>query len=651
VAALTAVTTLAGLKDFWVAAIGCVVLLLVAARAGCRQDLAVASVHEALASTLPAAAGEVPASAAAELEALKDEVCRLRAAEADLVAARQLAESAASAKGEFLATMSHEIRTPLNGIIPILELVLGTTLPGDVRAHVGAAFQSAKEMLRIVGDVLDFSKLEADSLQLEVASFKPRELVESVCNLLKRGADSKRVRLSWEIDPSVAPTLRGDALRLRQTLTNLISNAVKFTQHGEVRVAVSQVGEDRSHRTVRFSVSDTGIGIAPDAVERLFQPFSQADASTARTYGGTGLGLAICQRIVNAMGGAIGVQSTPGRGSTFWFTVPLLRAVGEAGMGGTDAHAILLTRDDALADLWSRHLGLVDIRFTRVTTTYEALSLLQVARPDSSSSGMPDLLLIDLGSAPKTAAAITRPVLREQHLAAVKILLLGEPSEHPEKTVNNRIHMASPELSSAAASQLLRAILQDAAEGIPVPPAPVVQICENYADQFEGLHVLLVDDIPINRFAGQRTLEKLGARVALAGGGREAIDLLENGSFDVVLMDCQMPDVDGFTATRVQRSREKQGKLPRVPILAVTANAMPGDREKCLEAGMDDHLAKPIQLAPLARLLSRWAQRAQAPRDVAYASGASDRRQPDPQQPVRAAGETHRPSEANAAAL
>ncbi len=566
---------------------------------------------------IPAAEREAAELAATlartQIKELTAEVERLRAGESELLSAKRDAEAAALSKGEFLATMSHEIRTPLNGILPILELVLAAPLDEEIRHQVAAAFESAREMRRIVNDVLDYSKLEAGALQLETASLRPIELVGSVCTLMKRTAEAKQLRLHLEVDSSVPPVVRGDSLRLRQVMTNLIGNAIKFTTRGEVFVEVSQVAEDRTYRTLRVAVRDTGPGIAPESAATLFQPFSQADASTARAHGGTGLGLAICRRIIDAMGGRIGVDSALGRGSTFWFTVPLLRAAGEAvNLSAAAAHALLLTRDEFVADTWTRNLSALEFTTTRVGTAYETLSILRAASPSQGTSGQTNLLVIDLASASKTAASLTRPVLSEECFSQMRVLLLGDSSEGLiDGDHGGRVVLASRDLRDAAANRLVRDLISNRTpDAAALADGPEIRLSREPSQRFDGLRVLLVDDIAINRYAGQLSLQKLGAKVTQASGGREAIDLMRRTEFDIVLMDCQMPDVDGFAATRVQRLHERENGLRRMPVLAVTANAMPGDRERCLEAGMDDHLAKPIELGTLSRLLGKWTNKA-----------------------------------------
>ncbi|HEX5755922.1 MAG TPA: ATP-binding protein, partial [Arenimonas sp.] len=264
-----------------------------------------------------------------EVTSLQQELEKHRQLERELTDAKQAAEAAMMAKGEFLATMSHEIRTPLNGIIPMLDLLMSAKLPPDLHDLLTTAFASARQMQRIVDDILDYSKLEANKLELESTGFNLRDLLGSVVQLMEKSAEAKALRLDLHLDPSVRLAVRGDPVRLRQVLTNLISNAIKFTERGSITVNVSRRGESRNHHELRFEVKDTGIGIARDKTSSLFRAFSQADASTTRLYGGTGLGLAICKRIIDLMGGSIGVESEPGRGATFWFDVPLLKASGD----------------------------------------------------------------------------------------------------------------------------------------------------------------------------------------------------------------------------------------------------------------------------------------------------------------------------------
>ncbi|RBC44064.1 sensor histidine kinase, partial [Xanthomonas oryzae pv. oryzae] len=308
-------------------------------------------------------------------ERLQQELQRHGELEQELLRAKQAAEAAMLAKGEFLATMSHEIRTPLNGIIPMLELISSGQLSLDQRDMLQTATSSSLQLLRIVDDILDYSKLEANKLELEITTFNLRELLDGVVQLLQRTAEGRQLRLSLDIEPSVRLLVRGDPIRLRQVLGNLIGNAIKFTERGSVDIQLRRLGETRAQHLLRFQVRDTGIGIAPDQQTRLFRSFAQADASTTRLYGGTGLGLAICKRIIDLMGGRIGVESEPGRGSTFWFEIPLLKVIGDLQQATrADAVRVMVISSDArLSQRLKRLLDSWGVSHVLMETTQEAL--------------------------------------------------------------------------------------------------------------------------------------------------------------------------------------------------------------------------------------------------------------------------------------
>jgi signal transduction histidine kinase/CheY-like chemotaxis protein/HPt (histidine-containing phosphotransfer) domain-containing protein len=569
---------------------------------------------------VPAAAAPSPAPGTAAAPAavgLQAELVKLRNVQRELIQAKQEAEAAMMAKSEFLATMSHEIRTPLNGIIPLLDILLSTKLAPDQLDYLQTAYKSARELLRIVDDILDYSKIEANKLELESVGINLREALDSVRRLMEKSAEAKGLKFGVTIEPSVRLAVRGDPTRLRQVLTNLVSNAIKFTERGTVAIHVSKRGETRTHYELLFAVKDTGVGIAPEAATKLFQPFSQADASTTRIHGGTGLGLVICKRIVDLMGGKIGVRSELGKGSMFWFSVPLLKALGDVATSRRDlngARALMLSSDPASMRRLGGYFNSWGVAFLQTSAANEALGKLR----SSSSMGESwayDLLIIDTSTLPSSSAVgLIRNVSRDPNLDRVNfLLLLGDEPAPAELSAEPRA-VALPrqygEGELRGALLKLLGVVEHAAAGVSLlaprnDDAPRVQIDKPAAAALPlGGHVLLVEDNPVNRQVAQRLLSLIGLSFVIAENGKEALDQLDQHAFDAVLMDCQMPVMDGYTATRIRRQKEVGSK--HVPIIAMTANAMAGDREKCLKAGMDDYMSKPLNRSLLEQTLRKW---------------------------------------------
>ncbi|HEL4236709.1 TPA: ATP-binding protein [Stenotrophomonas maltophilia] len=547
---------------------------------------------------------------ASERDQLRRTTERQGQLEQQLLQAKQAAEAAVLAKGEFLATMSHEIRTPLNGILPMLELIARGPLGEDQRQMLATASASSQQLLRIVDDILDYSRLEAQALELEITSFNLRELLDGVVQLMQRAADSKGLVLGLQLDPSVRLPVRGDPVRLRQVLSNLLANAIKFTARGQVQLRVQRLGEGAAQHQLRFEITDTGIGIDQALQARLFQSFSQADASTTRIYGGTGLGLAICKRIIDLMQGRIGVQSTPGQGATFWFEIPLLKVPGDLpAMARAPAALLLFSADASLQARVERvaaHHGLQVQPLPQLDTLVERLRA--VPRPGQQA---PAWLLVDARARRNGEVTLQRALAERGEDDALRVLWLQDEALPPHP----RQHQLPAHFDDAALHALLAvpvaharpaALLANAEDGQPAAALPPLH-----------LRVLLVEDNTVNRMVAEQLLRVFQCEVRNASDGEQALLALREGGVDVVLMDCQMPVLDGYAATRQWRAEEAESGRPRLPIIAMTANAMAGDRERCLQAGMDDYLSKPIARATLHALLKRWGQRSS---DVAASS-------------------------------
>jgi PAS domain S-box-containing protein len=531
----------------------------------------------------------------------------LRVYARDLEISRKRAEDATRAKSEFLANISHEIRTPMNAMIGMTELALATRITREQREYLDAIQGSADALLTLVNDLLDFSKIEARKLQLDLIAFNLRDTLEDTMRVLAPRAHQKGLELACHVHPDLPPALVGDPLRLRQIVVNLVGNAIKFTEQGEVVLRVQAETNHNGHIQLRFSVADTGIGIPAEKLAVIFEAFSQADSSTTRRYGGTGLGLTISAQLVKLMGGSISVESQPGRGSTFHFTAQF-----EVQQPGTEPRS---SRWRTLADL---PVLIVDDNATNRRILEEVFTNWRM-RPIAVEGGVAALatlekslrtdqpfavVLLDGHMPDMDGFAVAERISEDRRYAGIKLVMLTSAGQ-PEDVARCRMlgisaYLTKPIKQSELFDVIVSTIGQTVGEGGPRTP----QRRKRSRPAHRRLQVLVAEDNQVNQLVATRIFEKLGHQVTVVGNGRQALAAVQAGKFDLIAMDVQMPEMDGLDATRAIRAVEKMAGT-HIPIIAMTAHAMKGDRERCLAAGMDGYTSKPIRIRDLEHAIAQ----------------------------------------------